>query len=138
MATNRPASVKYSLEIARWMKGKKVQQAEQFLHDVVAEKRPLMLQTYHKKVPHRVGNAYNATKAGRYPWKTCEVWLDLLNSVKANADVKGLDTKKLRVVHANATHGFSRITYQKQGRISNKARKSKSAHIEIIVREVKA
>jgi hypothetical protein len=41
-------------------------------------------------------------------------------------------------VPANATHGFSRIRYQNQGRISNKAKKSKSAHLEIIVREVKA
>ncbi len=138
ITTNRPASVKYSLEIARCIKGKTIQDAQTFLQNIVEEKAFLPLRTYHKKIPHRKGAAVFGTKSGRYPWKTCEAWQALLNSVKANADVKGLDTKKLRVVHANATHGFSRIRYQNQGRISNKAKKSKSAHLEIIVREVKA
>ena len=138
ISTNQIASLKYSLEISRTIKGKKIGEAQQFLKDVIDQTRPLPLRTYTKKVPHRRGNAVYGTKAGRYPQKTCHAWLNLLNSVKANADVKGLDTQKLKIVHALAGQGFSRMRNQPQGRISGKARKSKSAHIEIIVREVRA
>lgn len=136
ITTNQPASVKYSLEIGRTIKGKNLEAAQLFLTRVMAQEQYLPIRTYTKKVPHRVGNTTLGTKAGRYPVRTCEVWLRLLNSVRANADVKGLDVKKLQIVHCAATHGFSRIRNQAQGRINGKRRKSKSAHIEIIVREV--
>jgi large subunit ribosomal protein L22 len=137
-STNQPASLKYSLEISRTLKGKMLEDGERLLNDVILQKRHLPLRTYTKKVPHRKGDAVYGSKAGRYPQRTCKVWLNLLNSVRANADVKGLDTKKLLVVHANASQGFQRITNQSQGRISGKSRKSKSTHIEVIVREVGA
>ncbi len=137
-STNQPASLKYSLEISRTLKGKMLDASEKFLTDVMNQKTHLPIRTYTKKVPHRKGNAVNGTKAGRYPERTCKVWLNLLNTVRVNADVKGLDTKKLQVVHANATVGFQRIHNQAQGRISGKSRKAKSTHIEIIVREVGA
>lgn len=136
--TNQIASWKYGLEIGRSIKGKYVHDAEKFLQDVIDQKQPLRLRTYHKKIPHRPGQAVLGTKSGRYPQKTCKSWLNLLNTVRANADVKGLDVKKLQIVHAIATMGFSRIRNQAQGRISGKSRKSKSAHMEIIVREVGA
>lgn len=136
-STNQPASVKYSLEIARCIKGKNVDDSMKWLGLISEGKAYLPLRTYHKKVPHRKGNPTFGTKSGRYPQRTCGVWINLLNTVKANADVKGLDTKKLRIVHANATHGFQRIRNQAQGRISGKQRKAKSTHIEVIVREVR-
>jgi ribosomal protein uL22 len=136
-STNQAASVKYSLEISRMIKGKSLDESVKFLNDVASQKTFLPLQTYHKKVPHRKGQAIEGTKSGRYPQRTCKVWLNILNTVRANADVKGLDVKKLQIVHANATHGFQRIRNQAQGRISGKSRKSKSAHIEVIVREVR-
>ncbi len=136
-SSNQPASVKYSLEISRMIKGKSLTESVKFLNDVAAQKVYLPLRTYHKKVPHRKGDSTLGTKSGRYPQRTCKVWLNLLNTVRANADVKGLDVKKLQIVHANASQGFQRIRNQSQGRISGKARKAKSTHIEVIVREVR-
>ncbi|MFH0970627.1 MAG: 50S ribosomal protein L22 [Candidatus Diapherotrites archaeon] len=136
-STNQPASLKYSIEISRALKGKLIQDGELFLHNVIEQKIPLPLRTYNKKVPHRRGNAVSGVKAGRYPQRACQVWLNLLNTVRANADVKGLDVKKLRVIHATANQGFQRTTNQAQGRISGKSRKAKSTHIEVIVREVR-
>lgn len=137
-SSNQPASVKYSLEIGRTIRGKMLSDAVKLLEDITTQERFLPLRTYHKKVPHRRGNPIMGTKAGRYPQKTCKIWIRLLNNVRANADLKGLDTKKLQVVHATASTGFSRTRNQAQGRISGKQRKSKSAHIEIVVREVSA
>ncbi len=136
ISTNQPVSLKYSLEISRTIKGKNLEDSMKFLNEVMDQTRPLPLRTYHKKVPHRKGNAMMGTKAGRYPVRTCEKWITLLRNVRSNADVKGLDVKKLQVVHATASVGFQRIRNQSQGRINGKSRKSKSAHIEVIVREV--
>ncbi len=137
ISTNQPASVKYSLEISRCLKGKMLDERFQWLNNIIMGKTFLPLRTYHKKIPHRKGNSLEGTKAGRYPQRTCKVWLNLLQSVRANADVKGMDVKKLQIVHANASQGFQRIRNQSQGRISGKRRKSKSTHIEIVVREVR-
>ncbi len=138
LTTNQPVSLKYSLEIGRTIKGKNIQAAEKMLNDIISQKQYLPLRTYTKKVPHRKGTSVLGTKAGRYPQKTCHIWLNLLNSVKANADVKGLDSQKLQIIHATAFQGFQRIRNQSQGRISGKARKAKSAHLEIVVREAKS
>ena len=134
-SSNVPISLKYSLEISRRIKGKNIAEAEIILQKIADMETHLPLQIYTKKIPHRKGNAQVGTKSGRYPVRTCKQWLQLLRSVKANADYKGLNVKKLRIVHATANMGFSRVTNQSQGRISGKSRNSKSAHIEIIVRE---
>lgn len=138
ISTNRPASVKYSMEISRAIKGKKLSAAQQFLEDVMEQKRFLSLKVYNKKVAHRKGNSVDGVKSGRYPIKTCRQWVKLLKNVRSNADVKGLSIEKLKVVHANATKGFARMSNQSQGRISGKRREAKSSHLEIIVCEVSA
>jgi large subunit ribosomal protein L22 len=138
ISKNQPASVKHSLEISRTIKGKKLDAAQKFLEDVAEKKRFLPLRVYNRKVAHRKGQSVEGVKSGRYPIKTCQRWLKLLKSVRSNADVKGLNVEKLKVIHANATRGFARVSYQSQGRISGKKREAKSAHLEIVVSEVKA
>ena len=59
----------------------------------------------------------------------------MLNSVKANADYKGLNEENLIIIHAFSSQGFRRRSAQSQGRISGKRRKRKSTHMEVIVRE---
>ncbi|MDZ4256383.1 MAG: 50S ribosomal protein L22, partial [archaeon] len=137
-STNVPISMKYSLEISRTIKGRMIGNALQLLDRVAEQQTPLPLHIYHKKVPHRKGNAMEGTKGGRYPVRASMAWLKLLGSVRHNADVKGLDRDKLKIIHATACIGFRRQSSQSQGRISGKNRKEKSTHIEIVVAEVKA
>ncbi len=137
IAKNRPVSLKYSTEIAREIKGIPLNAAEKFVRDVAEKKRFLPLRRYHKKVPHRRGNSMSFTKSGRYPVKTAKAFLELLETVKANADYAGLDAEKLLIKDVFASQGFARIGYQPQGRISGKARKRKSTHLEIVVMEAK-
>ncbi|MBI4043778.1 MAG: 50S ribosomal protein L22 [Candidatus Diapherotrites archaeon] len=134
-ASNQPVSFKYSVEICREIKGKKLDKAVSFLENVQEQKAFLPLRRYNKKVGHRKGNSYSFVKSGRYPKNACRAWLKLLESVKANADYKGLNADQLLVVHAFASIGFRRYSHQNQGRISGKRRRRKSTHIEVIVRE---
>lgn len=134
---NKPVSLKYSREIISNIRGQRVEKAIAWLGRIAAMKDFLPLRMYNKKVGHRKGEAQHYTKIGRYPIRCVNAFIELLNTVKANADYKGLDSDNLMIAHMFASQGFSRMRYQSQGRISGKARKSKSTHIEIVVMEAK-
>lgn len=135
--SNARISAKYSTEFCRELKGKRVDKAEKFLRDVLEQKRFLPLRLYNKKVGHRKGVAQSFVKSGRFPERTCRVFLDLLNSVKANADYKGLNAENLIIEHLFASRGWRRLGHQAQGRIAGKRHRQKSTHLEVIVREAK-
>ncbi|MBU2100077.1 50S ribosomal protein L22 [Candidatus Micrarchaeota archaeon] len=133
--TNANASLKYSTEISREIKGKSVKRAEEFLQNITEKKEHLPLRKYLKKVPHRKGKGQ--TKTGRYPQKTVKAFLELIQTAKSNADYKGLETEKLIVKHAFASMGYSRMSHQSKGKIGGKSRAKKSAHLEIVLQEGK-
>jgi len=137
MLKNQRASLKFSTELAREIKGKRLDKSEKFLQEIVEKKTHLPLRVYRRKVPHRKGETKSFTPAGRYPMGTAKIFLKLLETVKANADYKGLDSENLIITHLFASQGFQRVSYQTQGRISGKRRKRKSVHLEIVVMEAK-
>ena len=75
-------------------------------------------------------------KSGRFPEKTCRIWLELIGNAKANAENQGLDSEKLIVRHCFASTGFRRLKTQPKGSIAGRRRRQKSAHLEIILQEV--
>jgi large subunit ribosomal protein L22 len=135
--SNQPISLKYSTELARELKGKRVDKAEKFLERIIRKEEFLPLRRYNKKVAHRKGNAKSFVKSGRFPVKTAKKFLELLNLVKSNADYKGLDPENLLITHVFASQGFRRFSFQPQGRIAGKRRRKKSTHLEIVVMEAK-
>ncbi|MBI4210127.1 MAG: 50S ribosomal protein L22 [Candidatus Diapherotrites archaeon] len=137
MMKNKPVSLKYSLEIMSNIKGMRVDKAITWLNRIIRMEEFLPLRRYNKKVGHKRGEAKGFAKAGRYPIRCLKAFVELLNSVKANADYKGLDSENLLIAHMFASQGFGRRSYQPQGRISGKARSSKSTHLEVVVREAR-
>jgi large subunit ribosomal protein L22 len=137
VTTNAPVSLKYSTELANLIKGKYVNKVLELLERVENEEEHLPLRKYNKKVAHRKGEAKNGVKAGRYPKKVVKAWSELIESAKNNADFKGLDTENLVIIHAFASKGISRYSYQAKGRIGGKSRRKNATHIEVIVSEVK-
>ncbi len=137
IAANQRISTKYATEMCREIKGKPLAKAVAMIQRIMEKKQYLPLRKYNKEVAHRKGAALSGTKSGRFPERCCKVFLKVLDSVKANADFKGLDAENLLIVHCFASYGFRRRSMQSKGRISGKTRKSKSTHLEIIVREAK-
>jgi len=135
IATNRPVSLKYSTELCRELKGKSIDSAQNFLGRIMKKSDHLPLRKYNAKMGHRRGESKSFTKSGRYPLRTAKVFSDLLNSVKANADYKGLNADNLIIKGMFASQGFSRASMQPQGRIAGKRREKKSTHLEIVVVE---
>ena len=135
--TNSPVSVKYSTEVCNQIKSRPVNDVIAWLKRIEAHEEYLPLKRYHKKVAHRKGNALNGEKAGRYPEKVARAFVKLLELAKSNADFKGLDAEKMQIIHAFATMGMNRFSYQSKGRIAGKARRRNATNIEVIVQEMK-
>ncbi|MAG18036.1 MAG: 50S ribosomal protein L22 [Candidatus Diapherotrites archaeon] len=137
MMKNKPVSLKYSTEIISNIKGKRVDKSLAWLQRIINEEEFLPLRKYNKKIGHKKGASKGFTKIGRYPKRCLTAFVELLESVQANADYKGLDSENLLITHMFASQGFQRASYQSQGRISGKRRQNKSTHLEIVVMEAK-
>ncbi len=85
-----PVSLKYAVNIGKWIKGRNVDKAIMLLEKVIKKEVALPVKTFKRDTPHKKGIA-----AGRYPVKTAEYVIKALNLVKANARNKSLDDSKL-------------------------------------------
>jgi large subunit ribosomal protein L22 len=125
-----PISLKTSVEVLKYIKGKNVVKAKTLLEEVVAAKRAVPFNVYKKDIPHRKGKGLSV---GRFPKKTSENIIHLLNLLQANAKDKGLDEKSLIIIHAAAQNGPNLMHY---GRLRRRMRKI--THIELAAEEIKA
>lgn len=102
-------SLKHAVELAREIRGMLLDEAKTYLEDIVAMKRSVPFKRYNKKVSHRRG--LDKWHAGRYPVKTAKYFLKLLGNLENNADFKGLDTSRLKIIHCIALKGRKREKY---------------------------
>ena len=126
-------SHKAAREICRAIKGMMLNDAKQYLRDVIAKKKAVPYTRYTKKLPHRHGLV--KTFAGRYPTKASRQILNVLESAQSNGENKGLDIDRLRIMHAAAYQGIKlkRYTPRAHGRASPKY--DTTTHVEIVLDE---
>lgn len=127
-------SPKAAREICHTLKRMWLRDARRLLQDVVEKRRPIPYRRHRKEVAHRAG--IDGWYAGRYPVKAAQVCLRLLDSLEANAEHKGLDIERLRIVHAAAQRArvLKRYIPRAFGRSSPDF--ERLCHIELAVREV--
>jgi len=82
----------------------RLEAAKKLMEDVQKKKRAIAFRRYHKEVPHR--SLDEPWYAGRFPVKAAKTFLFLLEEMEANAEFKGLDVDRLRIVHAAAQRGM--------------------------------
>jgi large subunit ribosomal protein L22 len=97
-------SPKAASEICKTIKGMKVEEAKKLLEDVIKRKRAIAYRRYKKEVPHKTHQ--ERFYAGKYPLKAAEKILKLLEELEANAEYKGLNIEKLKVLHAASQRGM--------------------------------
>jgi large subunit ribosomal protein L22 len=126
-------SHKASREVCKAIKGMMLKNAKEYLRDVMAKKKAIPYTRYNKKLPHRHGITNNF--AGRYPLKPSQQILNVLTAAQANAENKGLDVDRLRIIHAAAYPGMKHkaFTPRAHGRASPKY--EITTHIEIVLDE---
>ncbi len=126
-ATSLPISMKFSVEISKYVRYKNTVVAKRLLEEVLTFHRAIPFRTFNRDLGHKPGMA-----AGRYPIKAVKEFLDLIRSVEANAQHKGLNTAHLKIVKVLANKAPIPMT---GGR---RREKTKRTHLEIHVKEMAA
>jgi len=126
-------SHKHAREICKAIKGMMLTQAKQYLRDVMAKKKPVPFTRFKKKAGHRRG--LEKAFAGRYPVKAAKHVLKILEGAEANAENKGLDTERLRVMHASAYPGIKVKRYMPRAHGRSAPTFQTLCHIEIALEE---
>ncbi len=124
-ALNVPISLKFSVEIGNYIKHKKVAKAKELLLLVMSQQRAIPFKRYNRDLGHKAGMA-----SGRYPLNASKEILKLLESLEANAENKGLDSKNIVITEFIASKGNGMPHY---GR--NRGRKMKRCHLYIKAEE---
>ena len=127
-------SPKAATEICRTIRGMRLDDAKRFLEDVAAKKRPVTYRRYKKEVPHKRGGG----GAGRYPKKAATKMLRLLEELQSNAEYKGLDVDRLRIIHAASQRGMKVRSYVPRAFGRSSPSFNTLTHIELIGYEAQA
>ncbi|OPY38929.1 MAG: 50S ribosomal protein L22P [Methanoregula sp. PtaU1.Bin051] len=128
-------SPKHSIEIASFIRNKRINDAIAYLNDVIALKKAIPFRRFNRNVAHKRGLSDN-WDAGRYPVKASKTYIRLLESVKKNAEYLGLDAENLKIVHVSANRGRAQkaVFPRAMGRATPKVHET--VNIEVIAREV--
>jgi large subunit ribosomal protein L22 len=126
-------SHKAAREVCKAIKGRMLNNAKQYLRDVIAKKQAIPYTRYNKKLPHRHGivNAFS----GRYPIKASHAILNILESAQSNAENKGLDVDRLKIIHAAAYKGMKLKRYTPRAHGSASPKYDTLSHVEIVLEE---
>lgn len=124
-------SQKDSQNIARALRGMKVDAAKKYLEDIVAMKRALPAIYHKKKRLHQKG-----TGPGSFPEKAARYVLKILKNAENNAEYKGFDVDNMKITHISAYQGriIKGMMPRAHGRATDK--NETTTDVEIILEEV--
>lgn len=127
---NLPISIKDAVNLCRSLKGMKLDDAKDYLEDVMNKRKAVPYFRYLDSISHRRGIG-----PGKYPVKEAKYILKVLENAEANAENKDLDTDNLYIMHIAAHKGevYKRYTPRAMGR-STEIRRDQ-VHIEVILEE---
>ncbi len=127
-----PVKPKHGINVARFIKGKDVATAKDYLEKVITLERSIPFRTHKRHVKHR----RDISGPGQYPVAAARAFLRVLKDAESNAEYKGLDPEKMYIWHTVCHKGASLPNYRPraQGRATpwNKT----TSHIEIVLKEM--
>lgn len=126
-------SHKHAREIAVAIKGMSIEKARDYLMDVVRIKRAVPFRRYKNEVGHK---SDTGVMSGRYPKKAAGEFIKLLDNLESNAEYRGMDLDRLRIVNATVHKGrkIKRFTPRAMGRASPKV--DILTHVELVAQEI--
>jgi len=128
---------KNTVETCNAVRGMKLRRAKSYLKHVIAHKECVPFRHYRGGIGRTAqAKAWGSSPQGRWPIKSAKHVLELLRNAEANAENKGLDTRRLTVTHIQAQPAAKqrRRTYRAHGRINPFM--SSPSHIEIVLTEI--
>jgi len=126
-------SHKHAREIAVAIKGLSLEKARDYLLSVVELKRSIPFRRYKNQVGHR---SDPGVMSGRYPQKAATEILKLLDNLESNAEYKGIDLDRLKIINATVHKGrlLKRFIPRAMGRAT--AKNNVFTHVELVAQEV--
>ena len=125
IARSLPISFKFGVEICNFIRNKSVNDAKKALSNAIDHKHAIPFRRFNTNLGHK-----RSIGPGRYPQKASIGILDLINSVEANAQFKGLNTSKLVITYIITNNG-PKVMHAGRKR----SRKAKRINVEIVVQE---
>jgi large subunit ribosomal protein L22 len=122
---NLPVSTKFSIEVAKFIRGKNLQKAKKLMQGVLKKEVAVPFRRYNRDQAHKTGIG-----PGRYPIKVANTFLSLLEAAEANAANKGLDVESLYVKAVMANKGTGTMRASR-----HRGRSAKRTHIELVLEE---
>ena len=126
-------SHKHAREIALAIKGLSIEKARDYLQDIINKKRAVPFRRYKEQVGHR---SDPGVMSGRYPAKSAAEFLKALDNLESNAEYKGMDLDRLKLVNVTIHKGVvvKRFTPRAMGRATPK--NNVLTHVELVGQEV--
>lgn len=121
-----PISTKHTIEIAAFLRGKKLERAKTILGEVIKGKEAIPFKRFTNGVGHRRGSM----ASGRFPKKACGEILKIVSSAQANAQFKGLSSSDLVVRHISAQKCSNTYSYGRRRRLA------KRTSVEVVLSEI--
>lgn len=129
-------SHKNTREVCNAIKGMRLESAKKFLEGVIFETQAVPFKRHKKEVGHRKGLAAQFKwPAGRYPEKSARMVYEVISNAEANAEYKGLDTERCRIIHAAVMKGRKIKRYIERAHGRSTAYFDTLTHIEIVLFE---
>lgn len=133
-ASTREKSIshKHAREVAKMINGLSIEKARDMLQEVISLKRAVPFRRYKNQVGHK---SDTGVMSGRYPAKTATQFIKLLDNLEANAEYKGMDLDRLKIISSVSHKGVTvkRFIPRAQGRATPK--NDVLTHIELVARE---
>jgi len=126
-------SHKHAREIAVKIKGMSIEKARDFLQAVVNKERAVPFKRYKEQVGHR---SDPGVMSGRYPEKSAGEFIKLLDNLESNAEYKGMDLDRLKIINATVHKGIliKRFIPRAMGRATPK--NNVLTHVELVAQEI--
>jgi large subunit ribosomal protein L22 len=131
---NMRVSPKQCREVCNEIQGMMLDKAIDLLEEVVQEKKWIPYRRHKKKRGHHAGMKKFA--AGGHPVKASGHILRILKNAEANADNKGLDIDRLRVMHAVTHRGRTYKKYIERAFGKSTPYFENTSHVEVVLEEV--
>lgn len=126
-------SPKTAREVCKAINGMLLNDAKEYLESVREKKMPVPFRRFKRGGAHR--SEINGFHAGGYPVKAATKVLEVLSNLEANAEFKGRDLDRMKIIHASAARGrlIRGYTPRAQGRSSPSF--NTLVHIELVATE---
>jgi len=121
-------SYKKAVVVCDKLRGMNLEDAIALLEAVAALEQPIPFKKYNKGTSQRPGAG-----VAKYPVKVAAEILKVLKNAQTNAEYKGLDAEKLRIISIQANKGPARRRRKPKGRW--KAWKTQYVSVQAIVKE---